>query len=172
MNVEQFSRIHNSTGKILEDAEGFGLFAHISDLDVEKSQWIMAIYTVLNDIPKQKVKAVFRKNKIKFNYLAFVDEITPRGKRRYSKEELAELEREATIADYRDFYEGIVLIANDMASIDATCPDEEMIQKCKWIAAICIAVNDVLYHRANHILGYRGIIFSYNQFVENNVQAQ
>ena len=83
MNVENFSRVYNSTGKILEDAEGFGLFTHISDLDVEKSQWIMAIHTVLNDIPKQKMKAVFRKNKIKFNYLAFVDEITLHGKRRY-----------------------------------------------------------------------------------------
>ena len=169
MNVEQFSRIHNSTGKILEDAEGFGLFAHISDLDVEKSQWIMAIYTVLNDIPKRKMKAIFRKNKIRFNYLAFVDEITPRGKRRYSKEELAEFEREATIADYRDFYESVVIIANDMTSIDATFPDEDLIQKCKWVAAIIVAINDVPYHRAEHILDYRGIFFSYNQFVENNI---
>lgn len=169
MKAENFSRVYNFTGKILEDAEGFGLFTHISDLDVEKSQWIMAIHTVLNDIPKQKMKAVFRKNKIKFNYLAFVDEITPHGKRRDSKEELAELEREATIADYRDFYESVVMIADDMASVDATCPDEEMIQKCKWVAAIIIAVKDVLYGRANHILEYRGISFSYNQFVENNI---
>lgn len=169
MNVENFSRVYNSTGKILEDAEGFGLFTHISDLDVEKSQWIMAIHTELNDIPKQKMKAVFRKNKIKFNYLAFVDEITPHGKRRYSKEELAELEREATIADYRDFYESVVMIADDMASVDAPCPDEETIQKCRWIAAIVATVNDVPYGRANHILEYRGITFSYNQFVEYNI---
>lgn len=169
MKAENFSRVYNSTGKILEDAEGFGLFTHISDLDVEKSQWIMAIHTVLNNIPKQKMKAVFRKNRIKFNYLAFVSENTPHGKRRYSKEELAELEREATIADYRNFYESVVMIANDMASIDATCPDEETIQKCRWVAAIVVAVNDVLCGRANHILEYRGISFSYNQFVENNI---
>lgn len=169
MKVENFSLVYNSTGKIVEDADGFGLFAHISDLDVEKSQWIMAIHTVLNDIPKRKMKAVFRKNKIKFNYLAFVDEITPNGKRRYTKEELAELEREATIADYRDFYESVVMIATDMASVDATCPDEEMIQKCRWVAAIMVAVNDVPYGRASHILEYRGITFSYNQFVENNI---
>ena len=132
----------------------------------------MAIHTVLNDIPKQKMKAVFRKNKIKFNYLAFVDEITPHGKRRYSKEELAELEREATIADYRNFYESVVMIANDMTSVDATCPDEDTIQKCRWVAAISIAVNGVLYGRANHILEYRGISFSYNQFVKNNIGTQ
>ena len=126
MKADNFSQVYDSTGKILEDAEGFGLFTHISDLDVAKSQWIMAIHTVLNDIPKKKMKAVFRKNKIKFNYLAFVSEITPHGKRRYSKEELAELEREATIADYRNFYESIVMIANDMASVDVTCPDEEV----------------------------------------------
>lgn len=169
MRVDNFSRVYHSTGKILEDAEGFGLFTHISDLDVEKSKWIMAIHTVLNGIPKKKMNAVFRKNKIKFNYLAFVDEITPRGKRRYTKEELAELEREATIDDYRSFYESIVMIANDMANIDAACPDEEMIQKCRWVAAIIVAINDVPYGRANHILEYRGISFSYKQFVENNV---
>lgn len=169
MKADNFSQVYDSTGKILEDAEGFGLFTHISDLDVEKSQWIMAIHTVLNDIPKKKMKAVFRKNKIKFNYQAFVSEITPHGKRRYSKKELAELEREATIVDYRNFYESVVMIANDMASVDVTCPDEEMIQKCRWVAAIIVSINDVPYGRATHILEYRGISFSYNQFVESNI---
>lgn len=101
MKADNFFQVYDFTGKILEDAEGFGLFTHISDLDVEKSQWIMAIHTVLNDIPKRKMKAVFRKHKIKFNYLAFVREIESPRKRRYSKEELAELEREATIADVK-----------------------------------------------------------------------
>ena len=169
MKADNFFQVYNFTGKILEDAEGFGLFTHISDLDVEKSQWIMAIHAVLNDIPKRKMKAVFRKHKIKFNYLAFVREIESPRKRRYSKEELAELEREATIADYRNFYESVVMIANDMASVDVTCPDEEMIQKCRWVAAIMVAINNVPYGRANHILEYRGISFSYNQFVENNI---
>ena len=66
MKADNFFQVYDFTGKILEDAEGFGLFTHISDLDVEKSQWIMAIHTVLNDIPKRKMKAVFRKHKIKF----------------------------------------------------------------------------------------------------------
>ena len=88
--------------------------------------------------------------------------------RELAKEELAELEREATIADYRDFYESVVMIANDMASVDVTCPDEEMIQKCRWVAAIMVAINNVPYGRANHILEYRGISFLYNQFVKNN----
>ena len=68
MKADNFFQVYDFTGKVLEDAEGFGLFTHISDLDVEKSQWIMAIHTVLNGIPKRKMKAVFRKHKIKFNY--------------------------------------------------------------------------------------------------------
>ena len=44
MKADNFFQVYNFTGKILEDAEGFGLFTHISDLDVEKSQWIMAIH--------------------------------------------------------------------------------------------------------------------------------
>lgn len=57
ITVEDYKKTYHATGRILEDAESFGLFSHISESDVEKSKWIMAIVTVLNDLPKRKMRS-------------------------------------------------------------------------------------------------------------------
>lgn len=172
ITVEDYKKTYHATGRILEDAESFGLFSHISESDVEKSKWIMAIITVLNDLPKRKIRKVFRDRKIKFNFMAFIAEQYPRKKRvRYSKSELAEMEREATLNDYQLFYQSVIAIYEDMAAFEDDDSNEDIVVKCQWVASLLAVFNDTPKGRATHILGYREINFNYDQFVEEYVSS-
>ena len=51
MTIADYKEIYEKILHLSFDADGFGLFKHITDEDVEKCIWIAAILDVLNDVP-------------------------------------------------------------------------------------------------------------------------
>lgn len=74
LTVQDYEKTYDAILAIANDADGFGLFADITEEDVEKCKWIAAILTTLDDIPRQRMEHIFRYRKIKFDYLGFLEE--------------------------------------------------------------------------------------------------
>lgn len=74
IKIEEYKRIYEEIVKLSMDADSFGLFANISDRDVEKCKWFAAMLEVLQDVPQGRVKHIFTQKKVCFEYIAFLDE--------------------------------------------------------------------------------------------------
>ena len=56
MSISNYAMAFDEMHYMVPDADGFGLFAHIRDIDVEKCKWIAAIYKQHNVVvPKFRV---------------------------------------------------------------------------------------------------------------------
>ena len=73
LTVEGYKEIYEAIVALSCDADGYGLFKHITDEDVEKCKWIAAIYEVLNDVPHSRMVHIFKQKKIKFDCDCFID---------------------------------------------------------------------------------------------------
>ena len=74
LSVEDYKAIYGAIVSLSVDADGYGLFAQISDEDIEKCKWIAAIYEVLDDVPKCRMAHVFKHKNIEFDSEQFLEE--------------------------------------------------------------------------------------------------
>ena len=71
MTVADYKEIYEKLLHLSFDADGFGLFVHISDEDAEKCIWIAAMLDVLNDVPLSRMEHTFKQKKMTFDWDKF-----------------------------------------------------------------------------------------------------
>ena len=74
MTIESYKAILDAVISLSCDADGYGLFEHISDEDVEKCKWIAAICEVMDDVPKRRMEHIFKYREVKFDFGKFLEE--------------------------------------------------------------------------------------------------
>ena len=72
--LEGYKAIYCAIVDLAGDAEGYGLFKRIQDIDIEKSKWVMAIYETLSDVPLGRAEHILKYRKIKFSSTEFIEE--------------------------------------------------------------------------------------------------
>ena len=74
MTIADYKEIYEKVLDLSFDADGFGLFKHITDEDAEKCLWIAAILEVLNDVPLGRMEHIFKQRKMKYDWRVFMKE--------------------------------------------------------------------------------------------------
>ena len=74
LTIEDYKTIFETIVSLSVDADSYGLFDMISNEDVEKCKWIAAIYEILDDVPRRRMKHIFEYRNVEFNYSDFVEE--------------------------------------------------------------------------------------------------
>ncbi len=75
LTLEGYEAIYDAIVALSCDADGYGLFEHITEEDVEKCKWIAAIMKVLNDVPRSRVEHVFKYKNIESDDDEFLDNL-------------------------------------------------------------------------------------------------
>ena len=71
MTVADYKEIYEKILDLSFDAEGFGLFKHITDEDAEKCLWIAAILETLKDVPLSRMEHIFRQRSMTYDSKKF-----------------------------------------------------------------------------------------------------
>lgn len=74
LKVEGYKAIYEAVVSLSVDADGYGLYETISEEDVEKCKWISAIYDVLDDVPKRRMKHIFGYRNVEYDPEQFLEE--------------------------------------------------------------------------------------------------
>lgn len=71
MSLLSYDIAYNSMHYMVPDADGFGLFDHIREKDIEKCKWIAAIYEVIADVVEKYVNPIFAELDIQYDWEEF-----------------------------------------------------------------------------------------------------
>ena len=71
MSISNCAMAFDEMHYMVPDADGFGLFAHIRDIDVEKCKWIAAIYEVLTEAVEKYAQPIFAERNIRYDWEDF-----------------------------------------------------------------------------------------------------
>ena len=71
MSISNYAMAFDEMHYMVPDADGFGLFAHIRDIDVEKCKWIAAIYEVLTEAVEKYAQPIFAERNIRYDWEDF-----------------------------------------------------------------------------------------------------
>lgn len=74
MTLDDYKAIYEAIVSLSCDADGYGLYDHITEEDIEKCKWIASICEVLDDVPVRRVKHIFEHKKIRFDCDSFLEE--------------------------------------------------------------------------------------------------
>lgn len=74
LTVDGYREIYDAILTLADDADSYGLFQSCTPEDIQKCKWIAAIIEVLDDVPRRSMKHVFKKNRISFDYLEFIND--------------------------------------------------------------------------------------------------
>jgi len=73
LNIESYQNLYRMALELSYDAESFGLFENILDIDIEKAKYIYAIMEVMSDVPLRRAEHIMQYKKVKFDYFELLE---------------------------------------------------------------------------------------------------
>lgn len=73
LKLEDYKRAYELILDISYDVEEFNTLNETTEEEIEKCKWIKCIFDTLNDVPTGRMEYIFRKKKIKFDEIAFLE---------------------------------------------------------------------------------------------------
>ena len=73
LKVEDYKRVYELILKMSYDVEEFNTLERITEEELVKCKWIKCIVSTLTDVPEERINYIFKRKKIKFNELAFLE---------------------------------------------------------------------------------------------------
>ena len=73
MSLTSYEFAYHEMHPMVPDADGFGLFENIREIDVEKCKWIAAIYEVLTEAVEKCVNPIFSELNIQYDWEEFYE---------------------------------------------------------------------------------------------------